>query len=292
MQVEVCAMKGVVSVLIAAIATPWMAYADVETNETSTASSRKWLSFSASADIETSYLCRGIVWDTHPIATHCFDLDFDSGVVGRFGGYVWDMLAKSPSSHADGQSYRCNEIDYGLRYAYDLEIAEDWTLVSGAAKQWVTFPGREHRGSHSVIDWEAFQSLRNPYLVPYWKMRYIYKPFVECYWIVGAKRSFPLFVDGLDLTVDLFGDFGDARHCRNIFGPKPHNLSSNYHGGIQSLNLVIRLDYAVTDYLNVFAFVGEYSIVDEAGRRAIKARHDGEGIRDLAYGGCGLSFTF
>lgn len=285
-------MKRLLSVLIAGIATPWMACADAETNETEMASSRKWLSFSASADIETAYLCRGIVWDTHPIATHYFDLDFDSGVVGRFGGYVWDMLAKSPASHADGQSYRLNEIDYGLRYAYDLEIARDWTLVSGAAKQWVTFPGREHRTSNSVIDWQAFQALRNPYLVPYWKMRYIYKPFHEFYWIVGVKRSFPLFVDGLELTVDFFGDLGDARHCRNIFGPKPGEPSSNYHGGIQSLNVVVRLDYAVTDWMKVFAFVGEYSMIDEAGRRAVKARRDLDGIRDIAYGGCGLSVTF
>ena len=54
----------------------------------------------------------------------------------------------------------------------------------------------------------------------------------------------------------------------------------------------MRLDYAVTDWLNVFAFVGEYSLVDEAGRRAVKARRDIDGIRDLAYGGCGLALSF
>ena len=167
-------MKRLLSTLVAVIAATWIARADGETNETATASSRKRLSLNASADVETAYLCRGFVWDKHPIATQYLDLDFDSGVAGRFGAYVWDMLAKSPASHADGQSYRLNEIDYGLRYAYDLELAKDWTLVSGAAKQWVTFPGREHRGSNSVIDWQAFQSLRNPYLVPYWKMRFIY----------------------------------------------------------------------------------------------------------------------
>ena len=216
-------MKRLLSTLVAVIAAAWIARADGETNETATASSRKRLSLSASADVETAYLCRGFVWDKHPIATQYLDLDFDSGVAGRFGAYAWDMLAKSPASHADGQSYRLNEIDYGLRYAYDLELAKDWTLVSGTAKQWVTFPGREHRGSNSVIDWQAFQSLRNPYLVPYWKMRYIYKPFTEFYWIAGVKRTFPFFVEHLDLTLDFFGDLGDARHCRNLFGPKPGN---------------------------------------------------------------------
>ena len=250
------------------------------------------LSVNAFADVETAFLCRGFVWDTHPISTQYLDLDFDGAPVGRFGAYTWGLLQKSPASHADGQSYRCNEIDYGLRYAYDLELAKDWVLVSGVVRQWVTFPGREHRCSNSVIDWQVFQSLRNPYLVPYWKMRYIYKPFEELYWIAGVKRSFPIVKDKLDLTLDFFGDFGDARHCMNIFGPKPHDPSSNYHGGIQSLNAVVRLDYHVAKHVNVFAFVAEYSVIDEAGRRALKARRDLDGIRDIVYGGVGLSLEF
>lgn len=250
------------------------------------------ISVSAYADVETAFLCRGFVWGTHPIFTQNVDLDFDSGAFGRFGGYVWNLLSKSQASHADGQSYRFNETDYGLRYAYDLELAKDWTLVSGAVKQWVTFPGREHRYSNSVIDWQVFQSLRNPYLIPYWKMRYIYKPFHEFYWIVGMKRSFPLFIDGLELTADVFGDFGDARHCRNIFGPKPHDPTSNYHGGIQSLNFMLRLDYAVTSWMNVFASVSEYSIIDEDARRAVKARHNIDTARDIVWGCFGVSLSF
>ena len=123
-------------------------------------------------------------------------------------------------------------------------------------------------------------------------MRYIYEPFVELYWIAGVKRSFPIVKDKLDLTLDLFGDFGDARHCRNIFGPKRHDPSSNYHGGIQSLNAVVRLDYHIIEHVNVFAFVGEYSLIDEAGRRALKARSDLDGIRDIVYGGVGVSREF
>ena len=151
----------------------------------------KWLSFSGFADVETAYLCRGFVWDTHPFSSQYADGTIDFGTFGRFSGYAWSMLSWSPASHVCDIHYRFSEIDYGLRYAFDLALAEDWKLTSGAAKQWVTFPGLGHSDSHSVIDWEAFQSLHNPYLTPYWKMRYIYKPFTEFYWIAGVKRTFP-----------------------------------------------------------------------------------------------------
>ena len=254
---------------------------------------RKWLSFSGYVDVETALLCRGFVWDQHPFSVQYADGTIDLGVFGRVSGYVWNMLSWSPASHVwNHLHYRYNEVDYGLRYAFDLELAEEWTLASGAAKQWVTFPGIEHDNSNSVIDWEVFQSLRNPYLVPYWKMRYIYKPFTEFYWIAGVKRTFPFFVEGLELTFDFFGDLGDARHCRNIFGPKPGDPHSNYRGGIQSINAVMRLDYHLTDCLSVFAFAAYYGLVSDEARHAVKAMHHTDAECDLVYGGIGLSVAF
>ncbi len=252
----------------------------------------KWLSFSAFVDVETAYVCRGFVFDTHPFAAQYVDGTANLGPFGRFSAYTWNLTSWSSVSHSGTWRYRPNETDYGLRYAYDLEMAEDWTLTSGVAKQWVTFPGREHRGSNTVIDWQAFQSLRNPYATPYWRMRYIYKPFSELYWVVGLKRSFPLFVDGLELTLDLFGDLGDARHCMNIFGPQPGHPHANYRGGMQSINVLVRLDYRLTDHLGVFAFAGYYGLVSDDARDAVNAMHHTDAQCDLAYGGAGLSLEF
>ena len=127
----------------------------------------KMFSMSAFADLESAYLCRGFVWDTHLLSSQYADGTMDLGPFGRFSAYAWSMLSKSPASHADGQSCRFSEIDYGLRYAYDVSLAEGWTLTSGAAKQWVTFPGRDYGDSHVVMDWQVFQALHNPYLTPY-----------------------------------------------------------------------------------------------------------------------------
>ena len=250
----------------------------------------KMFSMSAFADLESAYLCRGFVWDTHLLSSQYADGTMDLGPFGRFSAYAWSMLSKSPASHADGQSCRFSEIDYGLRYAYDVLLAEGWTLTSGAAKQWVTFPGRDYGDSHVVMDWQVFQALHNPYLTSYWRMRYIYKPFMEFYWVAGVKRTFPLFIEGLDLTFDFFGDLGDGRHCRNLFGPKPGRPHSSYRDGLQSLNMVTRIDYRIADHVGVFAFVGVYSIVYEVARDAVKAMDNG--TRDIAYGGVGVSVDF
>ena len=89
-----------------------------------------------------------------------------------------------------------------------------------------------------------------------------------------AEETMADDLERLELTLDLFGDLGDARHCRNLFGPKPGNPHSNYHGGIQSINAVVRFDYHITDYLGVFAFVGYYGLVSDDARHAVKAmRH-------------------
>ena len=104
------------------------------------------------------------------------------------------------------------------------------------------------------------------------------------------KRTFPLFIEGLDLTFDFFGDLGDGRHCRNLFGPKPGRPHSSYRDGLQSLNMVTRIDYRIADHVGVFAFVGVYSIVYEVARDAVKAMDNG--TRDIAYGGVGVAVDF
>ena len=72
----------------------------------------KWLSFSGFADVETAYLCRGFVWDTHPFSSQYADGTLNLGPFGRFSGYAWSMLSWSPASHVCDIHYRFSEIDY------------------------------------------------------------------------------------------------------------------------------------------------------------------------------------
>ena len=252
------------------------------------ASGRKWFSFSAYADVETAYLCRGRIYDTRPFAVQSASLETDLNPFGSVETTIWTYSPMSHDGFTGGVSrYAYAEIDYLLRYYYDIDFAEGWRLRNGFGRQWVTNPG--FRGGHTVCDWQALQILKTPWITPYWRLRIIRRPFDETYWVVGVKRSFDLMED-LSLTVDFFGDIGDRRHFTNIYGEKASGRS--WRGGLQALNLVFRLDYRLMDHMSLYGFVGQFCVVSDDARDAVKAASGPEMRRDITYGGAGVAIDF
>ncbi len=247
-------------------------------------------SLNAYADVETAYICRGLVFDRHPFSAQFVEGVADFGPLGRINGYVWTMSAfTGDGTSADMTRYAYNEADYGVRYFYDLALCEDCTLRTGVGHQWATNPG--FRNGHTLHDWQFLQSLENPIVTPYWRFRRFMAPYEATWWCIGLRRSFAL-AEKLSLSFDFFGDLGNSRHFRHLYGPKPSNPGSNYHGGLQALNLIVRLDYALTENVGVYGFVGQYCVVSEDVRETLKASDAAEARRDLTYGGVGISFSF
>ncbi len=245
------------------------------------------ISFSAYADVETAYLCRGRIYDTRPFAAQSASFAADVNPAGILETSVWTYSPMSHDGFTGGVSrYAYAEIDYLLRYYYDIDIAEGWRLRNGLGRQWVTNPG--FRGGHTVCDWQALQILKTPWITPYWRLRVIRRPFEETYWVAGVKRSFDL-VDNLALTVDFYGDLGDRRHFMNIYHAES---SGGWRGGLQALSLVFRLDYKLTEHVGLYGFVGQFGVVSDKARGAVKAASGPEARRDLTFGGVGVSVDF
>ena len=131
--------------------------------------------------------------------------------------------------------------------------------------------------------------LNTPWITPYWRLRVIRQPIDETFWCIGVKRSFEI-IDKLTFTIDFFGDLGDRRHYQNLYGPKAGGR--DYRGGLKDLTLVGRLDYAVVEHVNIFAFVGQFCLVSDDARDAVKGIHAPEARRDLTIGGVGVSVEF
>ena len=250
----------------------------------------KRLSFNAYADVESAYICRGYVWDTRPYSAQYAGVNADLAPFGIVEPSVWTYSAMSPDGHSAAmRRYAYSEADYLLRWYYDIDIAEGWRLRNGLGRQWVTNPG--FKGGHTVCDWQALQVLKTPWATPYWRVRLLHHPIDEVYWVMGVNRAFEL-MDKLTFTVDFFGDFGDSRHFANLYGPKRHHPHSSHRDGLQALNLVFRLDYRLMDHVSLFAFVGQFGIVSDDARDAVKALKAPEARRDLTYGGAGVSMDF
>jgi hypothetical protein len=251
---------------------------------------REWIGVNAFAELQTAYLARGKVVDARPFSAQFFDAEAKFGEFGHAGGHAWSVTSLTGSGQGAPKRYAYNEVDYNLHYVYDLKIAEGWTLENRAARQWVTLPGY-HGNAKTICEWHAAQALYNPFVTPYYLLRHSCQPEVWSYWDIGARRSFSL-VDNLSLTVDFFGDCGDARHFTSQYGVKPNAPNSRYHGGLMALNLMLRLDWKVTDYLSLYAFVWQFDIVSDEARDTVKATKVPEARRDLTVGGIGLAINF
>ena len=244
----------------------------------------------AEADVETAYWARGAIVDKNPFSAQSVDLSADLSPFGYVGGYAWSVSSMSRDGQSATRRNAYNEVDYGVYYGYALKIADDWALDSTVAKKWVTLPGyRPH--AHTISEWNFSQALRNPYATPYYLLRRAVDGQEWCYWDVGLERSWQL-LDRLTLTARVFGELGDARHFRAQYGANPNAADGRYSHGLMALNLLLRLDYAVTDWLSVFAFVHQFDVVASDARDALDASSAPESIKDLTIGGVGLTFKF
>ena len=244
----------------------------------------------AEADVETAYWARGAIVDRNPFSAQSVDLSADLSPFGYVGGYAWSVSSMSRAGQSATRRNAYNEVDYGVYYGYALALADGWALDSTVAKKWVTLPGyRPH--AHTISEWNVSQALRNPYATPYYLLRRAVDGQEWCYWDVGLERSWQL-LDRLTLTARVFGELGDARHFRAQYGANPNAADGRYSHGLMALNLLLRLDYAVTDWLSVFAFVHQFDVVASDARDALDASSAPESIKDLTIGGVGLTFKF
>jgi len=63
------------------------------------------VSFSASADIESAYICCGYVWDTRPYSAQDAGMEVDLGAFGSIAASVWSYSPMSSSGHSDAISH-------------------------------------------------------------------------------------------------------------------------------------------------------------------------------------------
>ena len=60
----------------------------------------------------------------------------------------------------------------------------------------------------------------------------------------------------------------------------------------KDFTFITRLDYALIEHMNLFAFVGQFCLLSSEARDAIGAQTGPESRRDITFGGVGVALDF
>jgi hypothetical protein len=249
------------------------------------------LSVRGSAEIRSAYLSRGKVVDAAPFPAQFADCGLSFGRFGTLGASVWSASSFSGRGQSVSKRYAYNEADYNLHYCYGVELADDWTLSSCLAMQWVTFPGYRRPDLGSRCEWHVSQRLENPWLTPYYLLRRAYEPMQWCYWRVGLERRFAI-ADRFAFIVDGFGEIGDGGLFFSQYGASVGRDEASCHGGLNALNIVFGVEYALTENTKVYGSVRQFGLVSADARRDVKASSAAQSRRDLTVATIGVEVRF
>ena len=242
-------------------------------------------------EVRTAYISRGKVVDAAPISAQFADGKLAIGDFGSIGASVWSASSFSGRGQSVSKRYAYNEADYNLHYCYGMKLADDWTLSSRVAMQWVTFPGYRRPDLGSRCEWHASQRLENPWLTPYYLLRRAYEPIQWCYWRVGLERRFAI-ADKFAFIVDGFGEIGDGKLFFSQYGAPVGRDEASSHGGLNALNIVFGVEYALTENIKVYGSVRQFGLVSADARRDVKASSAAQSRRDLTVAMIGVQVRF
>ena len=216
----------------------------------------------------------------------------DAGAFGRFGLRNWDVSSLT-GRRSDVHRHACYHTEFGPTWQYGVDIAEGWRFKSDLTRSWTVYRGfnRAHDSSNRTYHWwQVEQSLENPYIVPFYRLRRTFRGNDYMYFKAGVRRRFPLF-GGLSITPSVFTEGGNARSWRRTLG---ENVSGSGWGGggVNSMSFRIEFDWNVSDWASAFCYVEQYDVIGGDARRTNGASPSRCAHNDWTHGGIGLRLRF
>ena len=249
------------------------------------------IELNAQAYVQSAYHSRGKIAEDRPIEANLVTAMMNLDFAGELGLWHWQYHSLTPRRRETADRL-FRESDWAIYYRNSYGIAKDWSLKSEYQQRWFTFPflHSEYRGDCHRVDTEIWGrlTLDNPYLVPSGTIRRGLHRKDYTYFKVGLHRQFEIFED-LSFTPGAYMELADQKTFVQRYGKREGG--GNYRTGPQALNIVLRFDYRLTDWLKLYASVTQFDIVSS------QARHNTSGFgpvakRDIAYFTVGVSVTY
>jgi hypothetical protein len=240
-------------------------------------------------EVRSTYQSLGKIVEDRPMQVTNMRFGYDSGRFGRFGIRNWDVSSLSDRRH-DAHRHAVYHTEFGPTWDFDFDIADDWRLKTGVTRSWTMYRGFTNSKSDRTYHWwQVDQSLENPYLVPFYRMRKCFRGNDYFYFKVGLRRKFEIF-DDVYFTPSVFAEGGSSRNFERVIGKRPDGR--HWDDGVSSLSLRLEFSWRYSDMMTLFAYVEQYEVIGSDERRingesTYRCAHN-----DWTHGGIGMRLSF
>ena len=240
-------------------------------------------------EVRSSYLSLGKLMEDRPMQITSVRIGYDAGEFGRFGIRNWDVSSLTDRRH-DAHRRALYHTEFGPTWQHDFDITEGWRLTSDITRSWTIYRGFENGKSNRTYHWyQIGQSLENPYVVPFYRLRRCFHGNDYLYFMVGVRKKLA-FLDDFYLTPSVYVDGGNSRNYNRAIGTRPDG--ERWHSGVSSVTFRLELGWLVCENVSAFMFVEQYEVVGQAARHAIEASTYRCAHKDWTLGGVGCRIRF
>ena len=150
--------------------------------------------FEVTPEVRTSYVSLGKLMEDRPMQVTYVRFGYDTEKFGRFGIRNWDVSSLT-GRRSDVHSHAFYHTELGPTWQYDLDLADGWTLKSDITRSWTFY--RRFNSAHAASNrtynwWQMDQSLTNPYIVPFYRIRKCFRGNDYTYFMAGVRRRLTL----------------------------------------------------------------------------------------------------
>ena len=243
-------------------------------------------------EVRTTYVSLGKIVEDRPMQTDFIRVGYDAGTFGRFGIYNFDVSSLT-DRRADVHRHALYHTEFGPFWDYDWKIADDWTLRNGLMAVVTLYRGFDDDASNGDYGWiQVGQSLENPYVVPYYRMRRYGLDTDYFYFRIGVRRKCR-FLERFYVTPEICVDGGNSRNYRRVIGTNVNDRDGDWgHGGVSSITFRLEAGWEINANFTLFAFVEQYEVTGEDARDSNAASSNPCAHNDWTLGGVGLRMWF
>jgi hypothetical protein len=245
--------------------------------------------FEFAPEVRSTYQSLGKIVEDRPMQVTSVRAGYDTGSFGRFGIRNWDVSSLTGRRY-DAHRHALYHTEFGPTWQFGFEVAENWKVTGDLTRSWTIYRGfRDSASDKTYHWWQLDQSLENPYLVPFYRIRKCFRGNDYFYFKIGIRRRFGLS-EHLSLIPSLYTEGGSSRNQTRVLGKNPDGETWNC--GVSSVSARLECVWRFNENVSAFMYVEQYEVVGNDERNANDKSSYRPAHNDWTHGGIGLRLRF